>query len=98
MFFVVFLPVLKRNVVLPAAWIEKIDDHLEKFMNYSVNSSQSFRCYYTTNELAFDNEGRPKEDISPDFSLDLITKIELNDDFDGCFTGKIKKFKCKCNF
>lgn len=78
MYFVVFLEVLKRNVILPPAWIEKVDEHFEKFINYSVNSSQYFRCYSTTNELAFDLEGRPKNDYSPDFSLDLITEIGLN--------------------
>lgn len=94
MYFVVYLQTLKKNVVLPAAWIQGIGDHFEKFMNRSINTSQLFLCYYTTNNDAFVN-GCPNKDFVPDFDSDIITEINANQPFDGCFFGKLKQFKRK---
>lgn len=92
MYFIVYLKALRKNVVLPATWIHEIGSHFEKFMNKSINSSQWFLCYYTTNSERF-IDGCPDKDFGPDFSTDVI--IETNDDesFDGCFHGKLKQFK-----
>lgn len=78
MFFVVYLKALKRNVVLPATWIHEIGSHFEKFMNRSINSSQWYLCYYTTNNNAFVN-GRPNDEFLPDFDSDIITEINANE-------------------
>lgn len=91
MYFVVYLKSLKKNVVLPATWICDIGNHFEKFMNRSINSSQWFLCYYTTNNAAF-VDGCPKKDFSPDFDSPVIGEINANDSFDGCFYGKLKQF------
>lgn len=97
MYFIVFLSKLQRNVVLPSSWIKDVDEHYEKFMNYSVNSSQKFLCYYTTKETAFNN-GKPKENFPPDFNSNMVSEINADGSFDGCFIGKIKKCKCKFFF
>lgn len=91
MYFVVFLKALKKNVVLPTSWIENITNHFEKFLNYSLNSSQTFRCFHTTDEDAF-IESRPNEEYQVDFSLELIEQ-ENGENYKGCFLGQIKKFK-----
>lgn len=90
-YFVVYLNILKRNVILPASWIQNIDIHYEKFINNGLNSSQTYRCFHTTNEDAF-IEGRPDGEYHVDFSLRLIEEGNL-ENYEGCFLGKIKKFK-----
>lgn len=97
MYFVVYLKPLKKNVVLPATWIHDIGNHFEKFMNRSINTSQWFLCYYTTKNDAFDN-GCPKKDFAPDFDSDIITEINANESFDGCFLGKLKQFRRKYSY
>lgn len=91
--FVVFLEKLNKNVVLPGSWIKNIRDHYEKFLNYTVNSSQKFLCFYTTNEAAFDMNNLPKIDFEVDFSSNLVTEINTDGTFNGCFIGRIKKVK-----
>lgn len=95
MFFVVFLPPLRKNVIIPANWIYNIEDHLEKFINNGLNKNQWFLFYYTTKPQAFVNNAndQPDEDFTPDFTLDLITEIEAGDDFDGVFFGVLVNFK-----
>lgn len=97
MYFVVRLEILKKNVVLPSAWINEIDKHFEKFVNKSLNCSQKFVCYYTTNETAFDN-GRPKCEIMPDLSADLVTEINPDGSYDGCFLGKLQHFSSESHY
>lgn len=93
MFFVVYLRALKKNVILPAEWILDIENHLEKFINNSINRSQKFLCYYTSNDAAFLN-GCPDADFKPNFSLAMITENSIGA-FDGCFIGKLNRFFCK---
>lgn len=85
---------LKKNVILPSTWINEIDKHFEKFVNNSLNCSQKFVCYYTTNDAAF-VDGRPKCEFKPDFSVDLVTEINPDGSFDGCFFGKLQHFNSK---
>lgn len=94
MYFVVYLKALRKNVVLPTAWIHEIGIYFEKFMNKSINSSQWFLCYYTTNNEAF-NDGCPDKDFQPDFRSAVITETNDDESFDGCFYGKLKQFKCE---
>lgn len=92
MFFVVYLLKLKKNVILPTSWVKDVDDHFEKFVNNSINRNKKFRCYYTTNMDLFEQNGCPKYDFEPDFNLDYVENTD--GDFDGCFEGKLKVFKC----
>lgn len=78
-YFVVFLREKKKYVILPAKWINDIDNHLEKFVNYSLNCSQQFLCFYTEETHAFIN-GRPDENFAPDFNST------------SCFKAKLKRF------
>lgn len=94
MFFVAYLKVLKKNVVLPAKWICNIENHFEKFVNNSINSNQSFLCYYTNNDDAFLNDC-PNEDFAPNFRLPMVQRINADGSFDGCFLAKLKKYKSK---
>lgn len=64
-----------------------INNHMEKFLNYGINSNQVFRCFYPSNEQAFDENGCPKSEFQPNFDL----LLRDNFDVDGCFLGKIKK-------
>lgn len=94
MYFVVYLKTLGKNVVLPAKWIHNIDEYVEKFINNSLNSNQWFLCYYTTNGAAY-IDGCPNIDFEPDFQLEIICEVNAQISFDGCFMGKLKKYKGK---
>lgn len=88
---------LNKNVILPKTWIYGIEEHLEKFINNSLNCTQKFRCYYTTDAAAFDM-GCPKLEFEPDFDADMVTGINPDGSFDGCFYGKMQFFSCKWQY
>lgn len=94
MYFVVYLDLLKKNVIIPARWINEIACHFEKFINQSINKNQWHLCYYTTNANAFIN-GVPDKSYEPDFSIDLVKQINSDGTFDGCFFGLLVHFKGK---
>lgn len=96
MYFVVYLKKLNKNAILPISWIKDVENHFEKFVNNSINSSQKFQCYYTTDRNAFDENGVPRIDLEPNFDMHYVENID--DEFDGCFEGKLKKFKSKFRF
>lgn len=90
MYFVAYLPKIKRNIILPLNWVKDIDDHIEKFMNYGVNSSQTFLCFYTNDPAAFDGN-IPQNNFVPKFNSRM--RGDLNGD--GCFITKLKKYNRK---
>ncbi|XP_055308955.1 uncharacterized protein LOC129572867 [Sitodiplosis mosellana] len=89
MYFVVYIVDLNTTLILPSTWVRDIDDHIEKFINLSLNTAQSFLCFYTNDEEAFEENGAPKMDYPANFDLQSRT------DFDGpgCFIAKLKHFK-----
>lgn len=92
-YFVVYLFKLNKHCVVPATWIGGIEMHMEKFVNISLNRSQRFLIFYTTNEAAFVG-GRPDHNFNPNFSK-MVTDLNTDGTFDGCFHGILKQFKCK---
>lgn len=93
MYFVVYIIKLNKHVVVPATWIKGIAKQFEKFVNSSLNRSQKFLCYYTTNEAAF-IDGCPDKNFNVDFSS-MINEINQDGTFDGCFIVKLKQYKSK---
>lgn len=91
MYFVVYLKKLNKNAILPIPWIKDAENHFEKFVNNSINSSQKF--LYTTDQNAFDENGVPKIRLEPNFDMHYVENID--DEFDSSFEGKLKKFKSK---
>lgn len=94
MYFVVYIIKLKRYVVVPSTWIFGFDEQLEKFVNYSLNRSQNFLCYYTTNEDAF-IDGCPNAHFEPNFNV-MVDNINSDGSFDGGFIVKLKRCKSEC--
>lgn len=94
MFFVMYLPTLKENVIIPVEWINDVGQHLEKFINNGLNKNQRYLLYYTTKEAAFIGD-RPDKNYSPDFNRALVTKVNRNGEFDGCFFGFLVHFHRK---
>lgn len=90
-YFIVYLRQLKKYVVLPASWIKGIENHFEKFVNNSLNSSQQFLCYYTSNQAAFVDDC-PDHNFEPDFDSGMIADTNVAQSFDGCFFGKLKHY------
>lgn len=93
MYFVVYLHKLNKHFVIPATWINGIENQMEKFVNVSLNKSQKFLCFYTTNDAAF-IDGRPDTTFVPDFST-MVDEVNVDGSFNGCFYGNLKQYKCK---
>lgn len=91
MYFVIYLSTLNKRVIIPTEWINDVGNHLEKFINNGLNKNQLFLCYYTTKAAAFIGD-KPDKNYVPDFKLDLVTKINDNGEFDGCFIGQLVHF------
>lgn len=91
MYFVVYVQKLNQHVVVPYTWIKGIGKQLEKFINLSLNRTQKFLCFYTTNETAF-IDGCPDKYYEPDFTK-MVDNTNPDGSFDGCFIVKLKQFK-----
>lgn len=61
-YFVVFLREKKKYVVLPVNWIKDIENHFEKFVNNSLNTSQLFLCFCPDTSSHAYTDGRPDFD------------------------------------
>lgn len=92
MYFVVYLNALAKNVLIPANWIYDIGRNVEKFINNGINRNQYFLCYYTNKPDAF-VDGQPDENIVPEFKMNLITKVNPGDQYDGVFFGNVIRFQ-----
>lgn len=90
MWYVVHLIKPQKNVVIPQKWVRQIEDHLESFLNYRINTSQVFLVYFSTEEDAF-IEGHPNEDFEPKFNMEVDGRFPD----EGCYTGRILKVKSK---
>lgn len=93
MYFVVYIEKLKKDVILPHKWINGIRKQFEKFVNGTLKGPQLFLCYFTTNPDAF-VDGRPDVNFVPNFDV-MVENINQDGTFDGCFYGKIKKYRSK---
>lgn len=89
MYFVVYLIHQKRNVVIPQNWIRDVENHIEKFMNYGVNSNQIFVCFYTNNVAAVDSNGAIRLDFPANFQARFFAKFPS----EGLYLCQIKKFR-----
>lgn len=89
MYFIVYIHSIKQHRVVPTKWMREFDLHTEKFMNYGVNSNQSFLVFWTDDLSAFDIDGIPH--------LNVIANeaAAIRDDFphEGWYKCRIVKFK-----
>lgn len=88
-FFVVNVVRTKQNVVVPAKWIYRIEEQLEKFINNALNANQPHLCFWTTNPDAFIG-GIPNGKFKPNFQVNVNQNSS-----EGCFEVKIVKYKGK---
>lgn len=86
-YYVVYFRAVRKNYILPGSWIQNIENHAEKFLNYGMNTTQSFLCFYTSNPQAFEENKCPKSDWPVNFSLKNRDSLQS----DGCFIGKLLK-------
>lgn len=89
MYFVVFIFQTKNYIVVPATWLIELSAHTEKFMNYGVNSNQTFRVFYTTNVDAFDANGVPRATFEPNRNASNHSQFPN----EGLYKCKITKYK-----
>lgn len=92
MFYVVFLRKPKKNVIVPAEWVDDDEAQFEKFMNYGINSNQAFRCFYSEKPAVLNRNGIPNA-FHPNFEEYPVDGSVFPNE--GCYMGKIIKFKSK---
>lgn len=93
MFYVVYLTKPRKNVIIPASWIDANYKQFDKFMNNGVNKNQQFRCYF--NGEFYDHDDGVPTSYNPEFD-----KFKIDDAVfpaEGYYIGKIVKFKCESN-
>lgn len=58
----------KSYVVVPTSWIFGIDDHIDKFVNESINRNQVFSCFYSDGHT--NTDGQPDVGFLTDFRVE----------------------------
>lgn len=89
MYFIVYLIDQKINVSAPHSWIRDIEKHLEKFINYGLNSYQNYRVFWTDNVDAFDDDLVPKPSFKPNYSAGFTNQFPA----EGWYLCRLKRFK-----
>ncbi|XP_055312022.1 uncharacterized protein LOC129574267 [Sitodiplosis mosellana] len=79
-YYVVYLLEKQKYVIVPATWVKDIKDHYEKFINNSLNRSQTFLCFYPDDSSPAFIDGCPSENFAPNFHSVY------------CFMGKLKRY------
>lgn len=85
MFFVTYFIQARNFVVIPAKWLKDSGIIMEKCVNYSINTIQTHRCFYSVN-IAENGETNQQ----PNFHARIENEIPLNGEC--CFYGCIVKF------
>lgn len=93
MYYVAFFKDYKKNKIVPKQWIKDIKLHKEKFINNSLNSSQTFICFYTNNAAAFDDDGVPIGNFVPNFNAPLRCNFQEGDLLNGLYRIQLKAYK-----
>lgn len=94
MYFVVFLVSPRVTITIPQSWIKDFDKHNEKFMNFGVNTNQTYVCYYTQNDDAKYENGAIFLHFTPDFNADFEPIFPST----GCYLCHIIKAKRNFHF
>lgn len=92
MYYVVYLVRFKRNIIVPQNWILRIQDHWEKFINNGLNKNQKFVCFWTDNQMAFDENGTPLENFEPNFDASLCDVFPG----EGFYIVNLRAFRGNC--
>lgn len=97
MFFVVYLLEPGVHVVVPKSWI--LDLKWKNHVNYSLNKTQPYRCFWSTFERAMLEDGEPDEDYAADFGAPLQQIFPMLENMHGCYMGQLRFFSGKqpCN-
>lgn len=69
MYYIVYILENNAYAIVPENWIKDIDDHKEKFLNYSINSNQAYVCFWTQSRAARFPNRMLKLDFEPNFNL-----------------------------
>lgn len=72
MHFVVFLCAAEKYVVIPPHWVLDGRNVWAKFVNYGLNSNQTYLCYYKRRNGNFSEDDGADFQNLPRFSLDIV--------------------------
>lgn len=92
MYFIVFLVGPRVYAVIPCNWIYCARGEIwEKFINNGLNSSQSYVCYWASENESIEYLAAPNDDFEPNFAAIRADTFPCNE---GTYICRITKFKC----
>lgn len=77
MFFVVYFIAAAVHRVVPYTWIIGISEHIQKFVNHSLNRNQEFTAFWTNQAGAYDDHNVP---LASFVSTDMLANATHFDD------------------
>lgn len=86
MYFVVCFTDTKKYLVIPQHWLFDYKTALQKFINYSLNSNQTFMGYYANNI-----EPKHLSQHAPNFRAPYVHEFPF-EGAEGRFDGRMKRF------
>lgn len=89
-FMVISIVNSNQVIVVPKNWIYEIDDNWEKFMNNGLNTTQTFLCYWSSQDGALGEDGVPNHKHKPNFDVNIENNFPC---IEGCFHIKLLKYK-----
>lgn len=90
MCFVVYFIAADTHIVIPNHWIYQHQIAVEKFINYALNTNQTFLCFFADNV----SNDQMLEHL-PNFHAPRIVEYPFSGS-EGCFEANMVKFFCKC--
>lgn len=85
MFLVIYSIGSQNFLVVPVKWVKNHRKVMEKSMNYSINTYQVHRCFFSNN---IDENGQT--DVEPNFHAQIANEVLLEGEC--CFLGLLVKF------
>lgn len=91
MYFAVFLEDVEKYIVVPPHWIKDGKAIWEKFVNYGVNSNQTYLCYYKRKNGNFSEDAGADFDFEPNFGACLTAEYP-SVGLAACYRCNIRRF------
>lgn len=94
MYYVVYLIDIDQFLVIPVTWMRDNEIYFERFVNYSLNNSQTHLCYWTSHVDAI-RDGQPNKEFPPNLNAEIRNTFPCTERWYRC---RIVKYKSKYRF
>lgn len=90
MWYIAHLLISNKKVIIPDVWVKDIQEHMEKFINRSINTAQEFLVFYSEKHEALDDDQRPLATFHGKFHF---LKDGSQFPVEGCYSARLLKAK-----